>query len=134
MRLPDWKSRLIDHVGACAQLLFEYGTHDCALFAAGCVEAMTGVDHAAKWRGKYTTLKGGLTALKRAGFADHLAFAAAHFEEIAPAFAAPGDLAVLDGPEGAVLGVVQGEGVYVLSAERLGMLPLTHARSAYRVP
>lgn len=134
MRHPDWKSRLIDHVGACAQLPFEYGQHDCALFAAGCVAAMTGVDLAAKWRGKYSTLKGGLTALKRAGFADHLAFAAAHFEEIPPAFAAPGDLAVLDGPEGAVLGVVQGEGIYVLALSGLGTLPLTHARAAYRVP
>lgn len=134
MRYPDWKPRLIDHVGGCAQLAFEYGKHDCALFAAGCVAAMTGVDLAATWRGKYTTLRGGLTALKRAGFADHLAFAAEHFEEIPTAFAAPGDLAVLDGPEGAVLGVVQGEGIYVLALSGLGTLPLTHARTAYRVP
>ena len=134
MRLPDWKTRLIAHVGSCAQLPFAYGQHDCALFAAGCIKAMTGVDLAANWRGKYTTLKGGLMALRRAGFADHLALAAAHFEEIAPAFAAPGDLAVLDGPEGAVLGVVQGEGIYVLALSGLGTLPLTHACSAYRVP
>lgn len=111
MRHPDWKLRLISYVGTCAKIPFAYGQHDCALFAAGCIAAMTGVDLAAEWRGTYTSLKGGLAALKRAGYADHLALAADHFEKIAPAFAAAGDLAVIDGPEGAALGVVQGEGV-----------------------
>ena len=49
------------------------------------------------------------------------------------AFAAPGDLAVVDGPLGASLGVVQGEGVYVLTTTRMGLLPLTHATRAFRV-
>ncbi|MDB5658307.1 MAG: hypothetical protein JWS10_922 [Cypionkella sp.] len=133
MRYPDWKLRLIDYVGVCANLPFEYGQHDCALFAAGAVDAMTGIDLAADWRGQYSTLKSGLRAIKRAGYADHLAFASAHFEAIAIAFAAPGDLAVIDGPEGAVLGVVQGEGIYVLALSGLGTLPLTYARSAFRV-
>lgn len=133
MRTPDWKLALIQYVGEAARKPFEFGSHDCALFAAGAVLAMTGVDLAAKWRGKYTTLKGGLLALKRAGYADHIALAAAKFAEIAPAFAAPGDLAVIDGPDGAALGVVQGEGVYVLTQGGLGMLPLTHARTAFRV-
>ena len=133
MRTPNWKLALIQYVGESARKPFAFGSHDCALFAAGAVLAMTGVDLAAKWRGKYTTLNGGLLALKRAGYADHVALAAANFKAIAPAFAAPGDLAVIDGPEGAALGVVQGEGVYVLTQGGMGMLPLTHARTAFRV-
>jgi hypothetical protein len=122
MRLPDWKSRLTAYLAAKAPLLIEPGVHDCALFPAGAVEAMTGVDLAVEWRGRYTTFEEGFKAL-----------VARHFEEIAPAFAWAGDLAVVDGPLGPSLGVVQGEGVYVLTGTRMGLLPLTHALRAFRV-
>lgn len=133
MRYADWKLRLIQYLGDAARKPFEPGMHDCALFSAGAVAAMTGTDYAADWRGRYTTLLGGSRVLRRAGFADHIALAAAHLEEIAPAFAAPGDLAVINYDLGQVLGVVQGEGVYVLTLDRLGLLPLADAARAFRV-
>jgi hypothetical protein len=133
MRLPDWKSRLTAYLAAKAPLLIEPGVHDCALFPAGAVEAMTGVDLAAEWRGRYTTFEEGFKALNAAGYLDHIDLVARHFEEIAPAFAWAGDLAVVDGPLGPSLGVVQGEGVYVLTGTRMGLLPLTHATRAFRV-
>jgi hypothetical protein len=132
-RLPDWKPRLIAYLAAKAPLMIEPGVHDCALFPAGAVEAMTGVDLAAEWRGRYTSFEEGFNALKAAGYRDHIDLVARHFEEIAPAFAAAGDLAVVDGPLGPSLGVVQGEGVYVLTTTRMGLLPLTHAFRAFRV-
>lgn len=133
MRHPDWKLRLIQYVGDSARTPFELGVHDCALFAAGAVLAMTGVDLASDWRGKYQTLEGGLAALQAAGYADHIALAAAYFEEIEVSFAAVGDLAVLEGIEGQSLGIVQGSGVYVLTPDRMGVLPLTAATRAFRV-
>lgn len=133
MRQSDWKTRLIGYLGIVAQQPFEPGVSDCALFAAGAVQAMTGVDLAADWRGRYATLADGLALLQSRGFADHIALAAGHFAEIPPALAAAGDLAVVQGLEGEALGVVQGEGLYVLTPTRLGILPLTHAIRAFRV-
>lgn len=133
MRHPDWKLSLIQYLAESARKPFAPGQHDCALFAAGAVEAMTGVDYARPFKGRYTTLKGGVRLLREAGFADHIALAASRLDEIAPAFAAPGDLAVIDTPEGPAMGVVQGESVYVLTVDRLGLVPMLGATRAFRV-
>lgn len=133
-RHPDWRARLTAYVSATDAPDFAYGRHDCALFAAGAVLAMTGIDHAAPFRRHYTTLRGGLRVLRRAGFADHVALAAAHLPALHPSQAMPGDLAVFDGPEGAVLGVVQGQGAYVLDpGGRVAMRAMRHAVGAFRV-
>jgi hypothetical protein len=133
MRLPDWKQRLIAYLEDCVRRPFQFGRHDCALFAAGAVQAMTGTDPAADWRGRYRTLKGGLKAVRRAGYADHIALAAAVLPEVHPAFAAPGDLAVIGTPDGPALGVVQGEGVYVLGPDRIGLVSMGDAVRAFKV-
>lgn len=41
-RLPDWPERLAAYIAANRPLPFAWGTHDCALFAAGAVQAVTG--------------------------------------------------------------------------------------------
>lgn len=133
MRLPDWKSRLIAYLADAARIPFQPGVHDCALFSAGAVFAMTGVDYAATWRGRYTTLNGGLRVLRKAGFADHIALAAMSFDEVHPAFAQVGDLAVLPSPGGNVLGVLRGETIYVLTPACLGHEPRERATRAFSV-
>lgn len=133
MRKDGWRNLLIAHLSRVVRLPFEMGQHDCALFAAGCVEAMTGADYAADFRGRYKTLKGGIRVLRKAGFDDHIALAASHFEEIAPAFAGVGDLAAVDTPDGLALGVVQGAGVYVLGLDGLGVVSRLQAVRAFRV-
>lgn len=133
MRQRHWKQALGQYLAQAARQPFAPGQHDCALFAAGAVAVMTGQDLAAGWRGRYRTLAGGLRMLRRAGHADHVAFAAAHFAEVPPAFAQPGDLAVVAGADGAALGVVQGENVYVLRPEGLGLVPLSWAHRVFRV-
>ncbi len=133
MRHPDWKVHLVQYLGDISRAPFEPGVNDCALFAAGAVAAMTGLDLAADWRGKYQTLEEGLALLAAAGFADHTALAAAHFAEIDPVFGAAGDIAVVDGAGGASLGVFQGAGIYVLTPTQLGVLPMSFAIRAFRV-
>lgn len=138
-RPPGWQGRLTACLAQVARQPYRPGTQDCALFAAGAVAAMTGEDLAAPWRGHYRSVKEGLKALRAAGFADHLAFVSAHFPEIPPAFANPGDLAELEGLDGLpALGVVQGEHVYVLrpvvdGVGGIGLVPLTAVRRAWRV-
>ena len=107
-RLPDWRTRLEDYLTRVARRPFRPGRHDCALFVAGAVEAMTGEDPAAAWRGAYRSLAAGQDALHAAGFTDHVALVASACEEVPPALAAVGDIAVLPGDgNGAALGCYQ---------------------------
>jgi hypothetical protein len=133
-RRPDWILRLIAYLSACRDLPFAYGRHDCALFAAGAVEAMTGHDFAAPFRGRYVALAGGLRVLRRAGFADHVDLAAHHLPAVHPAYARPGDLLVFAGDAGRVLAVMQGQGAYVLTETgQLGWRPLADVLGAFAV-
>lgn len=120
-RLQDWRSRLAAWLATIAREPFAYGSHDCALFAAGAIEALTGEDAAQDWRGKYSTLQGGLKLLRRSGYADHLHLAKARF----PLTQNPraGDLALVPVPDGVALGVVQGALVYVPANVGWGLVP-----------
>lgn len=128
MRLYNWESRLSAYVASISQRGFAWGEHDCALFAAGGVEAVTGADPARSWRGAYASATGGLRLLRQAGFGDHVACAAALYPAIPMAVALPGDLAVLPAEDGVgALGIVQGEMIYVLRPDGLGLVPLSAA-------
>lgn len=115
-RLPDWRPRLRAWLNEMARHSGPLmpGQHDCCLFGAGALEAQTGVDVAARWRGRYTTFRGGLRLMRRDGFPDPAALLAAHLAEAAPIEAMPGDIALLTSAEGPAVGVVQGAGVYCL--------------------
>ena len=66
-RLPDWEARLHAYLDSVAATPFAWGSHDCALFVGDCVEAMTGVDPAAAYRGRYSNETGARLALRRYG-------------------------------------------------------------------
>lgn len=133
IRLSDWRQRLVGYLHQARATPFAYGRHDCTLFAADAVQAMTGEDLAAPFRGRYTTLTGGLRVLRKAGFADNTAMVASLFAECAPIMAQPGDLAAIKTDAGDALGVVQGEAVYVLGPSGLSLVPITSAHRAFRV-
>ncbi len=109
---------------------FAYGSHDCALFAADAVQAMTGTDLAAQFRGRYDSLKAGLK-LVRGG---PLALVRQHFEAIPPAFAGVGDLALIGEVGVPALGLFEGQHILVLREEGLGLMPRAAATCAFRVP
>lgn len=126
----DRLSMLIAYTADAGQQPFRPGRHDCALFAAGWVKQVTGRDLARGWRSTYRSLKRGQQLLQDAGFSDHVAFAAAHLPEIAPAFAQVGDLAVL---ETQAFGLNAGEMIYCLRPEGLGLVPRSAMRRAFDV-
>lgn len=133
-RLPNWRSRLTAYIDASFHRPLRPGRFDCGLFAAGAVEAMTGVDPAADLRGKYTCMDGIQQILSDAGHADHVAFVASLFEEMPVAMARVGDLAAVPQEDRYGLGVVQGAEIYVLHVKGgLGTVPLTSAERAFRV-
>lgn len=133
MRVQGWRSILADYVAGAAGAPYQPGTADCALFAAGAVDAITGSDHRRVWAGRYRCVTGGQRILRRAGHADVAALVAAHLPEVPVAYARPGDLVVLSGTDGLALGVVQGEGIYVLTPAGLATVPLLTALRAFRV-
>lgn len=133
-RKPDWQLRLMQYVADRARLPVDPAAPVCAEFAAGAVEAMTGEPLGIEWRGKYRSIAAGLAALQAAGHADHVALVAAIFDEIAPARANPGDIAVIPTPSGIpALGIVQGAHIYVQAETGLGAMLLTDAIRAFRV-
>ncbi|KPQ06206.1 MAG: hypothetical protein HLUCCA12_12210 [Rhodobacteraceae bacterium HLUCCA12] len=106
---------------------FRYGRWDCALFTAGWVELRTGRDLTLGIR--YDSLRDGRAKLAAAGFADHVAVAAAQLPRIAVAMAQEGDVAAL----GASLGIVAGERLAFLSRRGVEYLPLLSADRAFKV-
>lgn len=133
-RRTDWRSALHSYLAANQDTPYSPGTWDCSMFAAGAVEAMTGTDYAADYRGEYETVAEGETLLAADGYADQVALVAAHFDQVPPALARVGDIAVVE--QGGVkgLGIVIGSSVAVVSDTRgIGHLRLTRATRAFRV-
>lgn len=124
-RRADWQRRLREYLAERARTPFAWGRHDCALFTAGAVAAMTGTDPARGMRG-YRTAAGGAKKLRAAGHADHVAAARAL---LPPADRPrPGDVAVVALADGErALGIVQGTHVYVAAPVGWALVPLEHA-------
>lgn len=135
-RLPDWQERLHAYLSERASMPFNWGLHDCSLFAADAVQAITSTDILPPaWRKHRTALaaqrllqkQGGLQAMacERLG------------EPVGPLLARVGDLGLIadtgladSGPALAVCG-----GGHWLAAGEVGcvVLPLQHAVCAWRV-
>lgn len=131
MRHPDWQTRLASYLAEVRELPFSYGFHDCALFVAGAVKAMTGDDPARGWRG-YRSHAAGIRKLRAAGYEDHVARAASLFAEVPVVDAMPGDIAVVATETGPALGIVQGRLIYLVTPEGLGLRPRGDAQRVFR--
>ncbi len=67
IRYPDWPQRLHAAIDLHRRKTFRYGTHDCCLFAADLVKAMTGWDPAESMRGTYHDQLGAWRVLRNFG-------------------------------------------------------------------
>lgn len=104
IRLPDWEERLHHYLAEHERAVFVWGGFDCALFAAGAVEAQRGDDPAAAYRGRYSTAVGAARALRRYGEGTLEATIDAGFAERPIGFARRGDLVLVDGMVGVCVG------------------------------
>lgn len=139
-RVPDWRQRLERAIDDIRYAGFDWQSqHDCAIGLAGrAVHAVTDVDVIADWRGRYSSRRGALLAMKRAGFDNIADMAASLLPEIAegPCMASLGDIAAIavpNSPFGYALGVVNGERILVLRDEGVGTVDLLQATRAFRV-
>ena len=133
-RYDNWEERLIDYLASIARIPMQPSVHDCAHFGAGAIKAMTGEDLVPEWGRDYTTLKDGVQLLRKHGFRTHVDYVANFLKEIQPPYANIGDIGIVPGDvTGGAIGVVQGEGVYVLTPAGLSTVSRLHMRKAFQV-
>lgn len=132
MRYDNWPERLNKMILISRELPFEWGKHDCCLFAAHVVKALTGEDFTIPFIGKYATAKGAARLLKKHGGVRGIATAALG-EEINPLAAQRGDIVMIDGEHGDTLGVCIGRQCVAPGFTDLIYFPMTAAVTAWRV-
>lgn len=67
MRHNDWPALMAEAIKKAGKQGFSWGENDCCLFACDVVLAITGVDYAEEFRGRYKTEIGAARALKNIG-------------------------------------------------------------------
>lgn len=134
-RRRDWRARLNAYIAEIKAAPLEWGAHDCAVgLAARAIEAMTGVDVAAEWRGRYATPAEALRVLREDGFADLEALGRSMLPAVHPSRGQLGDIALVPTGEALdALGVVIGDRILVLTQTGVGSVDLLAARVVFRV-
>ena len=138
-RVPDWPERLYAQIEAAKTRPYSWGRHDCALFAADSVLALTGIDPVPDLRGRYDCAFGAARALKRfcgGGREDAVAIIAGRVDarEVVPALARRGDVALVDNGGRAALAVFLGARLAAPHFQKgLAMLPRACARRAWAI-
>lgn len=127
-RLPDWPARMRALIADRLHMPFEWGKHDCALFAADAVVAQTGIDPAEDLRGlnarramRVVRANGGLAALATRALGE-------------PGdLVGPGDIVLCENGGREVLAVFNGSLALAPGATGLVGMPPSSARAAWRV-
>ena len=103
---------------------------------APAVQAMTGEDFAADYRGKYHDADGAKAALAARGFSSLSEALADIFAPVEPAHAQIGDIAIVETPGvgiGEAAGIVTGAQISMLAVRGRASVPLKRAAKAFRV-
>lgn len=144
-RREDWPEELHNAIVTLRMKPFVWGWVDCALFACACLEAMTGIDHAVWFRGRYRTREEAEAAIAEfcalhgkapglAGVAEAIA-AERGYPEIAPALAQRGDILLFDQAPLGQLGVCLGPRAAVAAEPQgIGHRRTRDALRAWRIP
>lgn len=131
-RRQDWPLRLSAYIAQRRRTPFAWGTHDCAQFARGAIEAMTGSDPAAAMElPTYTTALGAARWLKTHPV-ESIPLAAG-LAAVSPRKAQRGDIVLIQNAGRPILGVCLGDVVAGPGRNELEYLPLRMAEKAWRV-
>lgn len=133
-RLVDWRSRLSAVIEARRRQPYDE-RKNCAVFVVDCIEAMTGEDIGAPYRGRFETIEEIVTLIRADGYADMPDFIGNFLEEIQPVQARAGDVMLFAAERtGWAGGIVNGERVTVVSYRGLGTISRDRAVRAFRIP
>lgn len=131
-RKENWPDILAEQIKAAETRPFSFGEHDCLMFAANVVLAMTGKDVAANLRGDYHDERSAIEALRFFGTLHDVAIAC-FGEPVDPKFAQRGDVVMLlrDGRES--LAICEGARACAPGAQRLEWARMSEALCAWKV-
>lgn len=137
MRFEDWPQRLDAVISAARNLTFSYGQFDCALFAADCAHAVTGIDYAAGLRG-YDSKISAYRIISKYGSLEAMVTAQVGREPVHPANAHRGDMVLASvelapGESGEAIGVCDGVRCWFPKDVGLRAFPRSAARLAWRI-
>ena len=130
-RFDDWPTRL--NAAIAAPFSFQWGKTDCALRACHVAQAITGVDLAERYAGRYSTPLGAARVIRRAGFDTLAELVADALPEIPTARARRGDLVVIDTQDGDALGVAMPPHCLAAGPNAWRVLPLGAAVRAFKI-
>lgn len=139
-RFDTWPKLLGDFAASRRDTPFAWGENDCCLFACDAVLAMTGVDMAADFRGKYDDALGARRMLDAQGCETvgelATAIAAKHYlREVPVLYAQRGDVVLLLNEGRNLLGIVTHDGteVWAPGEDELQVWPLARCERAWRI-
>lgn len=127
MRAVDWEDQLNACIEAWQGRAFAWGAADCCTWAAAAVEAQTGIDLMAEFRGAYKSKTGAARALRDIGAGTLVETMDAKLERIPPAWAKRGDVVMIDGN----LGICNGRDALMIGDDGLERLPMGAATAAW---
>lgn len=142
-RVDNWETALDAYLDETYEKPFEYGTHDCCLFAAGWIERVLGVDVATEYRGRYMTALGAARLIRKVTGGgtpeDCMDKAAADFDHIVahPSiwYAQRGDIVSLETGGHVSLGIVDLDGrtAWFLSDNEMTRYPIAECKRAWHL-
>lgn len=125
MRCSDWPERLRAYLVEAQGRPFDWGRFDCAVFADGTIEAVTGERRFADCTTGYRTRIGSLRRIRKLGYPDLGSVVADRLLERRRLEARRGDILLMASSEGPALGVVTARAIIGLAETGLTPLPLT---------
>jgi len=129
-KLADWESRLSHLVSVVHGRSFAWGKLDCCLWAAACVEAQTGVDHAEGIRGTYNDAAGAARIVRRMGGLRGVGALAG--PAVSPLMAHHGDIGLVRSNGKPVLALCAGPLWLVVTSQGLVNVPFDAALMCWR--
>ena len=138
MRYENWPELLSAKITETRRGAFAWGSRDCVMWSGEVVEALTGVDPFADWRGTYSDEAGAIAILDGLGGLETAVTAL--LPVIDPKYAQRGDLVLVDMAEFTgnpgwpqCVGVCEGERVIVVGAGQLERISMANALVAWEV-
>jgi hypothetical protein len=131
-RLSDWPERLADFIEARRERGFSWGETDCCLFVCDGIEATTGTDLGARWRGLYQSEKGARRVLRDNGGVSGLATALLG-PPVPPALAGRGDVVLIDTPGGEALALCIGTSIAAQGLSGIEFHPTSAAKAVWKI-
>lgn len=139
-RFDDWDIRLHHAFEDAKHKPFAWGVNDCMTHATSMIQAMTGVDVYADFRGKYKTDIGALKRIRAAGHDSLIGLVEELAEknglkEIPVAFAQRGDLVYYPQVDQGAFAIVHHNGIHAVGVGESGLMRLKtlDAKRAWRI-